>query len=396
MNDSKYKSLIETLKSNILSGTYDAGKPFPSVRALIKRFGLSNTTVLHALDELVHQGLISRKQGRGTFVTNQGTSRKIGLIVPGVACTDFFQPIVSEINQLARKEDYTLLFAEVFSMDREERIHQVRELAADFIKKRVAGVIYEPLAEPGGKEANEHILRVFNRARIPVVLIDCDIVPFPQRSEYDVVGVNDVEAGAKIAEHLLSVGAKKIHFLISKLCPTTFLNRLYGAEAELIRAGRFRKGSVLYAEPEDVAALKRHIRKHGKPDAFICSNDPNAVVFKKTLEAAGLSIPKNVMLTGFADMPIAALMSPPLTTIRQDRNQMGSRAFHRLLERIAHPGAPVEEIRLSAPLVVRASTWGDSWEGGHGRKDRAVRKLPGGAVRQGGAHSRSRRDRPRR
>ena len=356
MNDSKYKSLIETLKSNILSGKYGVGKPFPSVRALIKRFGLSNTTVLHALDELVHQGLISRKQGRGTFVTNQGTTRKIGLIVPSVACTDFFQPIVSEINQLARKEDYALLFAEVFSMDREERIRQVRELTAEFIKKRVAGVIYEPLAEPGGKDANEHILRVFKRANIPVVLIDCDIVPFPQRSEYDVVGVNDVEAGAKIANHLLSVGAKKIHFLISKLCPTTFLNRLYGAEAELIRAGRFKKGSVLYAEPEDVAALKRHIRKYGKPDAFVCSNDPNAVVFKKTLEAAGLSVPRDVMLTGFADMPMASLTTPTLTTIRQDRNQLGGVAFHRLLQRIAEPDLPANEILFPAPLVVREST----------------------------------------
>ena len=356
MNDSKYKSLIETLKSNILSGKYGVGKPFPSVRALIKRFGLSNTTVLQALDELVHQGLISRKQGRGTFVTNQGTSRKIGLIVPGVACTDFFQPIVSEINQLARKEDYQLLFAEVFSLDRDERVHQVRELAADFVRKRVAGVIYEPLAEPGGKDANDHILRVFKRARIPVVLIDCDIVPFPERSEYDVIGVNDVEAGAKIASHLLSVGAKKIHFLISKLCPTTFLNRLYGAEAELIRAGRFKKGSVLYAEPEDVAALKRHIRKNGKPDAFVCSNDPNAVVFKKTLEAAGLSIPKDVMLTGFADMPMASLMTPTLTTIRQDRNQLGGVAFRRLLQRIEEPNLPANEILFPAPLVVREST----------------------------------------
>ena len=356
MNDSKYKLLVETLKSNILGGKYGVGKPFPSVRALIKRFGLSNTTVLHALDELVHQGLISRKQGRGTFVTNQGASRKIGLIVPGVACTDFFQPIVSEINQLARKEDYQLLFAEVFSLDRDERVHQVRELAADFVKKRVAGVIFEPLAEPGGKDANDHILSVFRRARIPVVLIDCDIVPFPERSEYDVIGVNDVEAGAKIANHLLSAGAKKIHFLISKLCPTTFLNRLYGAEAELIRAGRFKKGSVLYAEPEDVAALKRHIRKNGKPDAFVCSNDPNAVVFKKTLEAAGLSIPKDVMLTGFADMPMASLTTPPLTTIRQDRNQLGSVAFHRLLQRIAEPDLPANEILFPAPLVVREST----------------------------------------
>ena len=353
-----YSSLVATLRTDVLGGKYRVGQPFPSVRALSHRYGCSDATAQRALDELFRQGLISRKQGRGTFVTNNATSRKIGLIVPGVACTDFFQPIVSEINLLARKEDYTLLFAEVFSLDREKRIHQVRELAAEFVKKRVAGVIYEPLAEPGGKDANEHILRVFKRANIPVVLIDCDIVPFPQRSDYDVIGVNDVEAGAKIANHLLSVGAKRIHFLISKLCPTTFLNRLYGAEAELIRAGRFKKGNVLYAEPDDAAALKRHIKKHGKPDAFICSNDPNAVVFSKTLEAVGLSIPRDVMLTGFADMPMASLMTPTLTTIRQDRNQLGGRAFRRLLERIADPDVQVNEILFPAPLVVRESTCG--------------------------------------
>ena len=356
MNATKYGTLFDTLKNEILSGKYRSNLPFPSVRALINRFKLSDRTVRHALDELFTQGLISRKQGRGTFVTGTAMSRKIGLIVPGVACTDFFQPIVSEINQLARQEDYTLLFAEVFSTDREERIHQVRELAAEFIKKHVAGVIYEPLAEPGGAEANEHILRVFNRARIPVVLIDCDIVPFPQRSEYDVVGVNDVEAGAKIAEHLLSVGAKKIHFLICKLCPTTYSNRLYGAEAALIKAGRFKKCSVLYAEANDLAALKRHIRKNGKPDAFVCSNDAIAAEFKQTLEKAGLSVPKDVLLTGFADLPIAALMSPPLTTIRQERDQLGERAFKRLLERVANPALPANEIFFPAPLVVREST----------------------------------------
>lgn len=356
MGNAKYRNLIETLKSNILNGHYGKGNPFPSVRALIRRFGLSNTTVLHAMDELVRQGLISRKQGRGTFVTGSGVSRKIGLIVPGVACTDFFQPIVSEINQLARKEDYQLLFAEVFSLDRAKRIRQVRELAAEFVKKRVAGVIYEPLAGPNGVEANEHILRVFKRARIPVVLIDCDIVPFPQRSDYDVIGVNDVEAGAKIAAHLLSVGAKNIHFLICGLCPTTFENRLYGAEAELIRAGKLKRGAVLHAEADDLAALKRHLRRYGKPDAFVCSNDAIAAEFKGTLEKVGLSVPEDVLLTGFADMPIASLMTPPLTTIRQDRDRMGGAAFKKLLERIANPDLPANEILFPAPLIVRAST----------------------------------------
>lgn len=352
----KYRKVLETLKGEILRGKYSSSLAFPSKAMLIRRFGISNLTAVKVVSKLKDEGLVRSSQGSGTFVTNNATSRKIGLIVPGVACTDFFQPIMSEINQLARQEDYTLLFAEVFSMNRAERIHQVRELAAEFIKKRVAGVIYEPLAGPDGIEPNEHILRVFRRARIPVVLIDCDIVPFPQRSDYDVVGVNDVEAGAKIAAHLMEAGAKRVHFLICKLCPTTFENRLYGAEVELIKAGRFKKGSVLYAEANDLAALKRHIRKNGKPDAFVCSNDAIAAEFKQTLEKAGLSVPKDVLLTGFADLPIAALMSPPLTTIRQERDQLGGRAFKRLLERIANPDLPANEIFFPAPLVVREST----------------------------------------
>lgn len=354
--DTKFTSIQKTLKAEILGGRYSKTLSFPSEVALSRRFGVSRSLLTGVVAELERQGLVSRQQGRGTFVTKQGASRKIGLIVPGVACTDFFQPIVCEINQLARQEDYSLLFAEIFSLDREKRLQQVRDLAAEFVKKRVAGVIYEPLAGPNGEAPNEHILGVFRRAKIPVVLLDCDIVPFPRRSDYDVVGVNDVEAGAKIADHLLSVGAKKIHFLICELCPTTFVNRLYGAETALIRAGRFRKGSVLYAEADDVKALKRHIRKNGRPDAFVCSNDAIAAVFKQTLAKAGLSVPEDVLLTGFADMPVASLMTPPLTTIRQDRNQMGSRAFHRLLERIAHPELQANEILFPAPLVVRAST----------------------------------------
>ena len=96
MNGAKNKMLLETLRKEILGGKYASGQSYPSVRALERRFGIPRSTIGHALDELFHQGLISRKQGRGTFVTSMATSRKIGLVVPGVACTDFFQPIGSK------------------------------------------------------------------------------------------------------------------------------------------------------------------------------------------------------------------------------------------------------------------------------------------------------------
>ena len=359
--ESKTSQLFKKLKGEILAGKYARAHVFPSEVALSRRFGVSRSLMTNVVLELEREGLVSRRQGRGTFVMRNGASRKIGLIVPGVAVTDFFKPVVSEINRLAREAGYELRFNEVWSEVREERIAQVREFAAEFIKGNFAGVIYEPLAGPIGDEINPHILELFDKKKIPVVLLDCDIVPFPERSRYDVVGVNDLEAGARIVKHLMSVGAKRIHFLICELCPTTFANRLAGAEAALKLAGAKmpKGGNVLYAEADDLKALKRYLKRQKQhPDAFICSNDAIAAVFKQTLEMAGLRVPEDVMLTGFADLPIAALMTPPLTTMRQNREQMARTAFRRLMERIADPSLPPCDVFLPATLVVRGSTDG--------------------------------------
>lgn len=67
-------------------------------------------------------------------------------------------------------------------------------------------------------------------------------------------------------------------------------------------------------------------------------------------------MPGDVMLTGFADLPVAALMTPSLTTIRQSRDQMGGAAFRRLLERIAQPALPPNEILFPVQLMARDST----------------------------------------
>ena len=353
-----YADIAAKLGAEIRAGKYAARRSFPSLTKIMQRFDVTRVTAMRSVDELKRSGVVAAVPKSG-IVVRRAASRKIGLIVPGVAVTDFFKPVVSEINRLARNAGYELRFGEVWSDVREERIAQVRELAAEFIKGKLAGVIYEPLAGPIGDEINPHILELFDKKDIPVVLIDCDIVPFPDRSHYDVVGVNDLEAGARIAKHLLDVGAKRIHFLICSLCPTTFTNRLAGAESQLKLAGvkMPNGGNVLYAEADDLKALKRYLKKQSRrPDAFICSNDAIAAVFKQTLEKAGLRVPEDVMLTGFADLQIASLMTPQLTTIRQNREQMAQAAFCRLMARIEDPSLPPCDMFLSAPLVVRGST----------------------------------------
>ena len=345
--ESKSSRLYEQLKNEILSGRYAKSCVFPSEVALSRRFGVSRSMMTNVVRELERDGLVTRYQGSGTFVTKHGASRKIGLLVPGVSITDFFKPVVSEINRLASKEGYDLRFREIWSELHLGRVAQVRDFAADFIRGNE------------GDEVNSRILNLFERKKIPVVLLDCDIVPFPERSRYDVVGVNDVEAGARIVRHLLSVGAKHIHFLFGDLRPMTFINRIAGAEAELRLAGAKAScgGNILYAEADDLKALKRYLkRQKRRPDAFVCCNDAIAAVFKQTLEKAGLRVPEDIMLTGFADLSIASLMTPTLTTVRQNREQMAQTAFRRLVERMENPSLPPCDIFLPSPLVVREST----------------------------------------
>ena len=355
----KYLLIADELGEEIRAGRYAVRNSFPSLTQIMRRFGVSRPTAMRSVAELKRSGLLNTSPRSSMYVSKTATSRKIGLVVPGIAVTDFFKPIVSEINRLAHEANYELRFGEVWSEIREERTTQVRALAEEFCDGNFAGVIYEPMAGPLGDEINPVVLGMFDRKKIPVVLLDCDIVPFPQRSGYDVVGVNDLEAGARIANHLLGVGAKNIHFLICKLCPITFTNRLAGAEAALNIAGAKapKGGNVLYAEADDLNALKRYLKRQKScPDAFICSNDAIAAVFRQTLEAAGLDVPQDVMLTGFADLQIASLMSPKLTTVHQNREMMAHMAFKRLMDRINDPSLPPCDFFLPSNLVIREST----------------------------------------
>jgi LacI family transcriptional regulator len=356
----RYLSIADELGAEIRAGRYLTRRSFPSLTQIMRRFGVSRPTAMRSVAELKSRGFIAAEPRSGIFVKpHAASSRRIGLIVPGIAVTDFFKPIVSEINRLAHEYNYELRFGEVWSEIREERTAQVKALAEEFCNGDFQGVIYEPMAGKLGDEINPVVLEMFDRKKIPVVLLDSDIVPFPERSHYDVVGVNDIEAGARIAKHLISVGTKNVHFLVCKLFPITFSNRLIGAESILKMAGvKIPKGgNVLYAEADDVNALKRYLKRQKmRPDVFICSNDAIAAVFKRTLETVGLRVPQDVMLTGFADLSIASLMTPTLTTVHQNREEMARAAFERLIARIKNPDLPPCDIFLPSQLIVRDST----------------------------------------
>ena len=143
--ESKFQKIVGSLKREILAGKYGLDFPLPSIQALVRRLGVSSITVRRAFDVLEREGLVVRARGRGTFVSRRGALRKIGLIVPGIAYSEFFLPIVSEISHLAQKESYTLLFGDISSKSPEQRARAATRLARDFVSQGVAGVLYQPV-----------------------------------------------------------------------------------------------------------------------------------------------------------------------------------------------------------------------------------------------------------
>ncbi len=358
MGTVKYRELYERLRNEILAGKYADTHVLPSEAQLSRRYACSRNTVRNALDELRHEGLIRCRQGKGAFVTKAGASRKIGLLLSGIPYSEYFQPIATAFMQLARDADYELNFGAVHASDPEARIREANEIVDDFIRNRVAGVAYHPLdyAYDSGA-ANLRMLEKLTAARIPVVLFDSDVVVAPARSSYDVVSIDNVIAGETVARHLLDAGARNIHFLLKPNWMPNAWGRIRGVMCAVAETGAsWPPSNILVSEPDDLEAIRRHMRRRPRPDAFICENDTLAAFFKDSLEKLGLGVPGDVLLAGFDDVNIARLLTPPLTSIHQPCDQIAAAAFSRLMARIAHPKLPPQEIFVFAPMVVRASS----------------------------------------
>jgi len=90
------------------------------------------------------------------------------------------------------------------------------------------------------------------------------------------------------------------------------------------------------------------------PTAIFCYNDMTAIGALSALKHRGLRVPEDVSLVGFDDIPFAAYVDPPLTTIHQPKDEMGRLAMRMLLDLL--DGKPVTNVMVPGKLIEREST----------------------------------------
>lgn len=360
----RYRVVVDYLLDGIQSGRFDTHRRLPSEMELAHKFATSRPTVVRAMQELRSLGLIDRRVGSGTFIRRApaGLADKttLGLIVSGLGNTEILTPISAEITCAAESQNCVVIrggtsgatdAGEDFSPE------QAQSLCRQYIQQRVAGVFFAPLEIPEDRVAvNLGIVRSLQAAGIAVVLVDRDATDFPERSQCDLVGIDNFAAGFNLATHLLQSGRRHIRFVCRPRYPSTTEQRMAGCQVAMARQGiDVRPDWCRTGDPADADFVGSLLRPE-RPEAIICANDLTAAVLMRTLGDIGLSFPSDMALAGFDDVRYATLLSPPLTTMRQPCRSIGVVATQMMLERIRTPALPPRQVLLSAELVARRST----------------------------------------
>ena len=355
------REIIGRLVKDIMSGAYsDAGK-LPSEATLSESFGVSRMTLRAVLDELRRQGLIEKRNGVGSFLTKRAFRRSglIGLVIPDYEDFEFFAAIKDEMEVHAARLGYRIELATTSRRRRNDMVADIRRKARKLAVSRAEGIVLRPFISEDFSAANRELVRIFRNAEVPVVLIDSDITRPPERSDCDLVAVNNVGAGRLIAKHLNERNYRRIAFLMQSRNPFAIANwgnRLFGLAGELALLGCPESVRQLDFAPTDSSAVGALMRSRRRPNAIVCGNDEQASMLTNTLRAIGMRVPNDVAVVGFDDIALARSTIPPLTTISQPAKKLAATAFKTLLARIRYPGNDPREILLDAPLVVRKST----------------------------------------
>jgi LacI family transcriptional regulator len=204
-----------------------------------------------------------------------------------------------------------------------------------------------------GFALNDEWMRQLNYTSIPTVLFDNHIKKNPHVCY---VGTDNFEGIEVAIDHLYQLGHKKIAFLNGSLY-SMVTDQRHQAFLEHMQSHSLPINEKLIAYGYYVAdTAKYHVSSFldSGATAILCGNDLIASGVITECHLHGLSVPDDISVVGFDDIPMASFLDPPLTTVRQDRIELGKCGFASLNSLIHH--VSVSKTLLRPQLITRAST----------------------------------------
>ncbi|MFW2851203.1 LacI family DNA-binding transcriptional regulator [Sphingomonas sp. TX0543] len=270
-------------------------------------------------------------------------SNTIALILPlghekGQHLSDpFFMAMLAYLADAVSQRGYDLL------------LRRIEPDTTDWLRKiidrsRVDGVLVI------GQSDQTEVLQEVGKTYLPMVVWG----QWTPHQSYVSVGVDNIEGGRLAAMRLLDEGRGRLAFLGNIAVPE-FAARHEGFMSTL--PAKQRSEAILFpvhlTAQDAFAAAEQLFRDHPDIDGVFAASDVVAMSVIRAAAQAGRSVPENLSVIGFDDVPIAAQSNPPLTTIRQDLEQGSQLMCDLLFMRMR--GEQGQSVQLSPELVIRAS-----------------------------------------
>ncbi|MFD1912420.1 LacI family DNA-binding transcriptional regulator [Halodurantibacterium flavum] len=274
----------------------------------------------------------------------QQRTGSIVALVPNIS-NPFFSNILSGIAATLGPEGYNLLIGDTRSGPGAGR-DMLRTLGNGVVD---GVILFDGEVEPPARRAGG----------LPTVMA-CEWRPGPDLPSVRV----DNAGGARMAvEHLVALGHRRIGHLAGPPKNVLTVERLAGFRDAMAAAHLSPRPDWMLAGDftleSGAAAGRRWLALPDRPTALFCASDEMACGFIGAVQAAGMGVPRDVSVVGFDNIELVAHLTPPLTTIRQQRNQIGIEAARLILaELLAEPSdrPPPRQVLLPVELILRAST----------------------------------------
>jgi DNA-binding LacI/PurR family transcriptional regulator len=329
-------------------------KSRPTIRDVAKKAGVSRQTVSRVINHSKRVSPATRQRVEEAIADlgyrpdalaqsmANGRSGTLACIAPNL--TDFtFASLIDGAEVMARDRGFFLLSASAPDEG------TFAALVADLVTSRRAEglIVINPFADDRHLHLPKGFPTVFAGAR-------------PRELETSSVALDDVNAAKMATQHLLALGHHQIGCITGPLVEDCAQDRCQGFHQALQEAGITAEDRFIvsgnWRAQSGYAAFGKFVGTGRVPTAIFAQNDQMAAGVLRAARDQGIHVPEQLSVIGIDDIPMAGYLSPPLTTLRQDFQEIGRQATGLLIEAVNYASTQSRQLRLPAHMVIRRST----------------------------------------
>lgn len=351
----KYNQVIDYIKAVIEKEELKYNDQINSELELMSIFNVSRHTVRKAIGDLVNEGVLYKRQGKGTFVANpksveRGKGKLVGVVVTFIE--DYIFPdIIMGIDNILTKQGYSIILGHTTN-----KIEREKMVLRNMLSNHLDALIIEP-TKSVFPNPNREILKEFADQGIPIVYIHATYNNLP--SSYIVE--DDVNAGYIATEHLIQLGHRRIGGFFKN--DDVQGHGRYQGFVSCLREYDYpiNEDAIVWYGTEDISTVFNEpyidvaLSRLENCTAIVCYNDQIALKLLEIFKQKGIRVPGDYSIVSFDNSKLAQNAEVKLTTVAHPKSALGEQAALTVLELLKEKNKVVQ-LKMIPELIVRDST----------------------------------------